>query len=126
MIIKGVFVPKNLKYSREELEKAVKILNGNMEKNPIIGVLPGGTPPDFLDVSFDNASHTLEEIKVTEDNSLEMVINVLDTPCGIILKELVNMGVSLSLTPIMTGNVDDNRNVSDLIIHRVDVDRDKS
>lgn len=60
-------------------------------------------PKDRYEVYLDQVSHSIREITLNEDNCIELVIDVLDTPNGRILKTLIDYGCKLGVSARATG-----------------------
>lgn len=83
---------RGYRYDPEILEKVTKIT----EERPLIGELgtpQTGDPMRQVSVLYKEASHILDNFQYDrETHTLRADITILETPCGKMLKELINGG----------------------------------
>ena len=73
-------------------------------RNPLYGEF--GQDGDVTDISLTNISHTIENITV-DDNSIYGDINILNTPNGQIVKNLLNDNQSIGVASRGTGSINE-------------------
>lgn len=139
-LIEGVVLTANgpnisgRKYDMDSLKKAVDEYN---VKDPAmrLGELDG----DDVDrcgahINFEKVSHRVGDLVLHDDGTVTATCEVMKTPMGNIIKDLIESGVKLGVssrplqfkpTPVMTGKVHDGV-VNDLEFIRIDVTPEKS
>jgi len=76
--------------------------------------------PEELTVGLDRVSHMITEMKMDSADGIGK-LKILPTPCGNIVKCLIENGVKLGVSSRGSGNVDDNGYVSDFEIVTIDI-----
>jgi len=76
--------------------------------------------PEELTINLDRVSHMITEMHMDGMNGVGK-LKILPTPCGNIVKTLVENGVKLGVSSRGSGNVDDDGYVSDFEIVTIDV-----
>lgn len=131
--IEGVFMQSNAKnrngriYERKILEKAVgNYVENQVKKNRAVGELDH---PDSPQINLDKVSHRILNLEWKGDDVVGKAL-VLDTPCGQILKGLLDGGVQLGVSSRGMGSLRRNEGVDyvsdDFILNTVDVVQDPS
>jgi hypothetical protein len=128
MDITGVALTVNEKYNKSDIEKAVDEFNEKLDAAPVFGVCSGEP-----ELTLKNVSHKIKSLSLIGDQVVA-TIEILDTPEGKKLKQLVNDGVMLKekgiidstkdimkLGTVMRGTIDKDGIVSVLSIERADI-----
>lgn len=76
--------------------------------------------PEELTVNLDRVSHMITEMSMDNANGVGK-LKILPTPCGNIVKTLIESGVKLGVSSRGSGNVDDNGYVSEFEIVTIDI-----
>lgn len=76
--------------------------------------------PEELTVGLDRVSHMITEMSMDGANGIGK-LKILPTPCGNIVKSLIENGVKLGVSSRGSGNVDDNGYVSEFEIVTIDI-----
>ena len=95
-------------YTTEAVQQALETV-----KLPMMGVL--GEPEDHLTISLHRVSHAVEQLEI-KDGAVWAKVNVLKTPGGLMLKQLLDAGHDVGYGIIGTGDVADDGTVSNLTI----------
>jgi len=124
LYMKGICIQGGVKNANErvypvnEIERAVKTLNEQITMgNSVLGEVDH---PDDLKVNLDRVSHMITEMWMDGPNGFGK-LKILPTPMGQLVKTMLESGVKLGVSSRGSGNVGDNRHVSDLEIVTVDV-----
>ena len=96
-------------YTTESVNKAIQEANDKSEKGQLLGELGYG---NVVDIDLKNVSHKISELKI-EDNSVVGEIEILDTPSGNKLKDILDQVV---FRPRGTGNINDKGEVENFKI----------
>lgn len=122
--MKGIFIQGGLRnhngrvYPLSEIRKAVEQINDSIKKDA--GVLGECDHPQELQIHLDRVSHKITEMWMDGQNGMGK-LQILPTPCGNIVKTLLECGVKLGVSSRGSGNVDDNGEVSDFDMLTVDI-----
>ena len=76
--------------------------------------------PEELTVGLDRVSHMITEMRMDDADGIGK-LKILPTPCGNIVKTLIENGVRLGVSSRGSGNVDDSGYVSDFEIVTIDI-----
>jgi hypothetical protein len=122
--MKGIFIQGGIRnhngrvYPVNEIRKAVENINDSIKKDA--GVLGECDHPQELQIHLDRVSHKITEMWMDGGNGFGK-LQILPTPCGNIVKTLLECGVKLGVSSRGSGNVDDNGEVSDFEMLTVDI-----
>jgi hypothetical protein len=108
LFMSGLFMASNVKngnsrvYPREEIENAVKFVNGCIEEGrSICGEL---NHPNNLSIDLERVSHVITEMWMEGDNAMGKA-KILNTPMGNILRTLMESGVKVGVSSRGSGEV---------------------
>lgn len=111
-------------YPLSEMTNAVADFNKRIqENNGIAG--EADHPADRLSVSIDRVSHIITELHM-DGNNAHGKIKILNTPCGLIVKEIISAGYKPAVSSRGAGNVDESGMVSGFMLQTIDVVLDPS
>lgn len=122
--MKGIFIQGGIRnhngrvYPVDEIRKAVENINEAIKKDA--GVLGECDHPQELQIHLDRVSHKITNMWMDGPNGVGK-LEILPTPCGNIVKTLLDCGVKLGVSSRGSGNVDDNGEVSDFEMLTVDI-----
>lgn len=122
--MKGIFIQGDLRnhngrvYPVNEIRKAVENINKAIKEDN--GVLGECDHPQELQIHLDRVSHKITQMWMDGANGFGK-LQILPTPCGNIVKTLLDCGVKLGVSSRGSGNVDDNGRVSDFDMLTVDI-----
>lgn len=122
--MKGIFIQGDLRnhngrvYPVNEIRKAVENINKAIKEDN--GVLGECDHPQELQIHLDRVSHKITQMWMDGANGYGK-LQILPTPCGNIVKTLLDCGVKLGVSSRGSGNVDDNGRVSDFDMLTVDI-----
>ena len=122
--MKGIFIQGDLRnhngrvYPLHEIRKAVENIKESIQKDN--GVLGECDHPQELQIHLDRVSHKITEMWMDGANGYGK-LQILPTPCGNIVRTLLDCGVKLGVSSRGSGNVDDNGRVSDFDMLTVDI-----
>ena len=106
-------------YSVDEIERAVKTLNDQIQNG--YSVLGEVDHPDDLKVNLDRVSHMITNMWMEGPNGYGK-FKILPTPMGNLIRTMLESGVKLGVSSRGSGNVDDvSGRVSDFEIITVDI-----
>jgi hypothetical protein len=106
--LKGVFMQAEVhnrngrKYPLNEMVNAVAMMNTQIKENN--GVFGELDHPETLTINLKNISHVITELKM-DGNNVVGKARLLDTPMGLIGKELIRSGVRSGVSSRGAGNV---------------------
>ena len=112
--MKGIFIQGDLRnhngrvYPLHEIRKAVENIKESIQKDN--GVLGECDHPQELQIHLDRVSHKITEMWMDGANGYGK-LQILPTPCGNIVRTLLDCGVKLGVSSRGSGNVDDNGRV---------------
>ena len=124
MYMQGIFIQGGQRnhngrvYPISEISKAVELINESISKDN--GVLGECDHPQELQIHLDRVSHKITKMWMDGNNGFGK-LEILPTPCGNIIKTLLESGVKLGVSSRGSGNVDDNGNVSEFDMLTVDI-----
>jgi hypothetical protein len=105
-------------YPRNEIERAVQAINEKCKEGAfVMGEL---NHPDNLSIDLKNVSHIITEAFMDGDNAVGKC-KILNTPSGLIVKNLIEGGVKLGVSSRGTGNVTNEGVVEDFNFVTVDI-----
>jgi hypothetical protein len=105
-------------YPRSEIEKAVGVINERAKEGTYVaGEL---NHPDNLSIDLKNVSHIITEAYMDGDNAVGKC-KVLNTPSGMIVRQLIEGGMKLGVSSRGTGNVTNEGMVEDFQFVTVDI-----
>lgn len=122
--MKGIFIQGGIRnhngrvYPVDEIRKAVENINEAIKKDS--GVLGECDHPQELQIHLDRVSHKITNMWMDGPNGVGK-LEILPTPCGNIVKTLLDCGVKLGVSSRGSGNVDDNGQVSEFEMLTVDI-----
>lgn len=105
-------------YPTSEIKKAVECIKEQIAEG--FSVCGEADHPEELQVNIERISHMIEGMWMDGPNACGK-LKLLNTPCGNIVKSLLDEGVKLGVSSRGSGNVDDDGNVSDFEMITVDV-----
>lgn len=116
--IKGIFMQSEVKnrngriYSRPILERAVRDFTSSMvQTRSALGELGHR---DAADICHDRASHLIESLK-WEGNDVVGKALILDTPCGKIVKSLMDAKVRIAVSSRGLGSISEDKDGNGLV-----------
>lgn len=124
MYMKGIFIQGGLRnhngrvYPLNEIHKAVQTMSQAIKEDS--GVLGECDHPQELQIHLDRVSHKITEMWMDGQNGYGK-LEILPTPCGNIVKTLLESKVKLGVSSRGSGNVDDSGNVSEFDMLTVDI-----
>lgn len=124
LFLKGCFIQGDVRnfneriYPVNEISNAVMTVMEQIKKDG--GVIGECDHPEELTVNLDRVSHIITEMSMDGSNGVGK-LKILPTPCGTIVKTLIENGVKLGVSSRGSGNVDDNGYVSEFEIVTIDV-----
>lgn len=124
VFMKGVFIEGDIRnhngrvYPMIEIRKAVEQMNKAIKDDA--GVLGECDHPQELQIHLDRVSHKITEMWMDGAKGCGK-LEILPTPCGSIVKTLLDCGIKLGVSSRGSGNVDDNGRVSDFDMLTVDI-----
>lgn len=122
--MKGIFIQGGIRnhngrvYPVNEIRKAVEGINEAIKKDS--GVLGECDHPQELQIHLDRVSHKITEMWMDGGNGYGK-LQILPTPCGNIVKTLLDCGIKLGVSSRGSGNVNDDGEVSDFEMLTVDI-----
>jgi len=105
-------------YPVKEITKAVDTVMEQIRRGD--SVLGECDHPEELTINLDRVSHMITNMHMDGANGVGK-LKILPTPCGNIIKTLIESGVKLGVSSRGSGNVDDRGYVSDFEIVTVDI-----
>ena len=124
LYLSGVFMQAEQKnrngrtYPLNEMQNAVTLLQETIkERGNVMGELDH---PSNLVVSLDRVSHLITEVHM-KGNDVYGKAKIIDTPCGIICKQLLEAGVQLGVSSRGAGAVNESGNVSGFQVVTIDI-----
>jgi len=124
LFLKGCFIQGDVRnfneriYPVNEISNAVSTVMEQIQQDG--GVIGECDHPEELTVNLDRVSHMITEMTMDGSNGVGK-LKILPTPCGNIVKTLIESGVKLGVSSRGSGNVDDNGYVSEFEIVTIDV-----
>ncbi len=124
LFLKGCFIQGDVRnfneriYPVNEISNAVSTVMEQIQQDG--GVIGECDHPEELTVNLDRVSHMITEMTMDGSNGIGK-LKILPTPCGNIVKTLIESGVKLGVSSRGSGNVDDNGYVSEFEIVTIDV-----
>lgn len=124
MYLKGIMMQAELKngngrvYPLAEISKAVEEAQKRIKDGfSICGEL---NHPDTLSINLDRVSHIITEVSMDGNNAVGKM-KLLNTPCGNIVKALIEGGARIGVSSRGTGNVNESGQVGDFVFTTVDI-----
>jgi len=97
-------------YDEDEYMPHLEYLQEKIEKKKLVGELDH---PEKFDVSLQNISHVVEELKYDKKaRVLRIKVKLLNTPSGKIARELVDAGIPISISSRAAGSVGNDKKVA--------------
>jgi hypothetical protein len=124
MFMEGIFIQGDLRnfngrvYPVTEIHKAVETINKAIHDDE--AVLGECDHPQELQIHLERVSHKITKMWMDGSNGYGK-LQILPTPCGNIVRTLIESGVKLGVSSRGSGNVDDNGRVSDFDMLTVDI-----
>jgi len=122
--MKGIFIQGDLRnhngrvYPVNEIHKAVENIRQAIKEDS--GVLGECDHPQELQIHLDRVSHKITDMWMDGANGFGK-LQILPTPCGNIVRTLLDCGVKLGVSSRGSGNVDDSGKVSEFDMLTVDI-----
>lgn len=105
-------------YPKNEIERAVSQANSQLQEGySIMGELQH---PNTMTVNLDRVSHIITELRVEGANAYGKM-KIVDTPCGMIAKALLDGGAKLGVSSRGTGNLSESGIVSNFVFSTIDI-----
>lgn len=105
-------------YPKTEIERAVSQANTQLQEGySIMGELQH---PNTMTVNLDRVSHIITELRVEGANAYGKM-KIVDTPCGMIAKALLDGGAKLGVSSRGTGNLSESGIVSNFVFSTIDI-----
>lgn len=124
IFLNGIFMQAGIKnrngreYPLSEISSAVSLASNRIqEHNGIFGELDH---PQTLNINLDRISHVITELRMDGNNAYGRA-KLLETPMGLIAKELVRSGVKLGVSSRGAGQVNEGGGVSGFSFVTVDI-----
>jgi hypothetical protein len=125
LYLSGIFMQAEIKnrngriYPLQEISNAVSVMNESIkEYGGIFGELDH--PSDRLSINLDRVSHVITELYM-DGNNVCGKMKVLDTPVGLIAKEIAKSGVRFGVSSRGSGSVNENSHVSNFACQTIDL-----
>lgn len=105
-------------YPRTEIENAVNQANSQLSQGySIMGELQH---PNTMTINLDRVSHIITELRIDGANAYGKM-KIVDTPCGMITKALLDGGAKLGVSSRGTGNLSESGVVSNFVFSTIDI-----
>lgn len=105
-------------YPKNEIERAVSQANSQLQEGySIMGELQH---PNTMAINLDRVSHIITELRVEGANAYGKM-KIVDTPCGMIAKALLDGGAKLGVSSRGTGNLSESGIVSNFVFSTIDI-----
>jgi hypothetical protein len=105
-------------YPKNEIERAVSQANSQLQEGySIMGELQH---PNTMTINLDRVSHIITELRVEGANAYGKM-KIVDTPCGMIAKALLDGGAKLGVSSRGTGNLSESGVVSNFVFSTIDI-----
>lgn len=105
-------------YPKNEIERAVSQANSQLQEGySIMGELQH---PNTMTINLDRVSHIITELRVEGANAYGKM-KIVDTPCGMIAKALLDGGAKLGVSSRGTGNLSKSGIVSNFVFSTIDI-----
>lgn len=105
-------------YPKHEIERAVNQANTQLGQGySIMGELQH---PNTMIVNLDRVSHIITELRLEGSNAYGKM-KIVDTPCGMIAKALLDGGAKLGVSSRGTGNLSESGIVSNFVFSTIDI-----
>lgn len=105
-------------YPKNEIERAVSQANSQLQEGySIMGELQH---PNTMTINLDRVSHIITELRVEGANAYGKM-KIVDTPCGMITKALLDGGAKLGVSSRGTGNLSESGIVSNFVFSTIDI-----
>lgn len=127
--IEGIFAQSEKKngngrsYPKRILETQVNKLSEKIQQNRLIGELDH---PQTAEINLNRVSHLIKELKMDGNDCTGRAMIIVDTPCGLIAKALMESGVKLGVSTRGLGTVKNGVVQSDFILRTIDIVADPS
>lgn len=124
MFMKGIFIEGDItnqngrNYPLTEIRKAVEQINRAIKEDN--GVLGECDHPQELQIHLDRVSHKITEMWIDGSKGCGK-LEILPTPCGNIVRTLIECGMKLGVSSRGSGNVGDDGQVSEFDMLTVDI-----
>lgn len=125
MYLSGIFMESEARnrngriYKKNEMQRAVDSLNETIK---VHGSVAGECdhPQNRLQTELKYVSHLITEVKMEGNNGVGKM-KLLDTPCGLIVKEVIKGGYRPGVSTRGAGNVDSDGIVENFTIQSIDI-----
>lgn len=102
-------------YPRGVVEKAIMKYNALPSKLGMLGMESGAN------IDLSKVSHVIEDLSINEKGEVIAKMRILDTPCGKIVKQLLDTPARCDFRTAGTANIDRNGVVSDYVLTSVNL-----
>ena len=93
-------------YDRDEINKALNDYVNRNNDNKMLGEIHNGREFDVDVIHLKDVSHEIKTIS-NDNGVVSLEVELLDTPKGKLVQEIVNAGHSISIHPRMYGHTED-------------------
>lgn len=120
----GIFVQANVKnqnqrvYPLREIESAVKRIDEQIKNG--FSIFGEADHPSELNINLDRISHMITNMWMQGDDGYGK-LKIIDTPCGLIVRKILEAGGKLGVSSRGSGNVGHDGVVSDFEMVTVDI-----
>jgi len=124
LFMTGIFVQANVRnqnqrvYPLNEITAAVKKVNDQIESG--YSIFGEADHPDELNINLDRISHMITNMWMQGEDGYGK-LKLIDTPCGLIVRSILEAGGKLGVSSRGSGNVGHDGTVSDFEMVTVDI-----
>jgi hypothetical protein len=115
LVLRGIFMQAEIKNRNNRIYPLAEMANLVNQARAAItqygGIFGEADHPSGLQINMDRISHAVKELKMEGNNAVGL-IEVLDTPMGLILKELARSKVRFGVSSRCTGSLNESGIVS--------------
>ena len=114
----GIKNGNNRIYEKSNYGKMVSLMQERMKSESILGELEH---PNTMNITLENVSHKIEDIKMNEDGTVTGTIRLLNTPKGLIAKAIIEGGAPLYISSRGAGSIDESGHVTLTMLQTYDL-----